>query len=229
MRPRGVLAVFAKEPRPGQVKTRMTPPLRPEQAATLYAHLLDDVLALSAEACRRFGLDGVLALHPPDAGPRLAGRVPAGFRIVAQRGPDLSARLARAVAELAAGGDMPILVRGSDSPGMDLEAIGAAIAGLAAHDLVVAPDRDGGYNLVGLRSPVSGLFDHTMSAPSSLAELLERARERGLCVQVLRPGFDLDTVGDLDWLARARASGDTLPCPRTLAWLDAENLWAHSP
>ena len=44
-RPRGVLAVLAKLPRVGFVKTRMCPPLSPEIAAEFYTHLLADVLA----------------------------------------------------------------------------------------------------------------------------------------------------------------------------------------
>ena len=81
-----VLIVFAKEPRPGFVKTRMSPPLSAEQAAGLYAALLDDVLAATAEHAEAFGLAPVLAVHPPEACAALARRAPPGFRVVAQRG-----------------------------------------------------------------------------------------------------------------------------------------------
>ena len=58
---RGVLVVFAKRPEPGFVKTRLCPPLRPEQAAELYACMLDDVLVASARAAPALGLEPVLA------------------------------------------------------------------------------------------------------------------------------------------------------------------------
>lgn len=103
-RRQGVLIVFAKEPRPGLVKTRMTPPLPPEIAAELYAHLLDDVLQATADAARELGFAPVLVVHPPEAVKALAERAPAGFRVSAQRGPDLGARMAVALAEAAAGG-----------------------------------------------------------------------------------------------------------------------------
>lgn len=223
----GVLLVFAKEPRAGFAKTRMTPPLAPAIAAELYGHLLDDVLAAMAEAAPALLLEPVLAVHPAAAVPVLAQRAPAAFRVIAQRGPDLGARMSHAVAEAAAGGFDPILLRGSDSPALTAAALGEAVSCLARADVVVCPDRDGGYSLVGLHGPISGLFSHIMSSLSTLDEMLALAAERRLRVARLEPSFDLDTVGDLVWLAQARARGDALPCPRTLAFLDQMGLWRH--
>lgn len=103
-----------------------------------------------------------------------------------------------------------------------------AAAGLLHADLVVCPDRDGGYSMVGLHRPITGLFGHNMSAASTLDELLSRAARVPLRTLRLADGFDLDTVGDLAFLAAARARGDTLPCPRTLAFLDEHALWGHT-
>lgn len=222
-----MLLVFAKYPRPGLVKTRMTPPLEPALAAELYAHLLDDVLAAMANAAPACGLEPVLAVHPPEAVAVLAERAPHAFRVIAQHGPDLGARMAFAVAEAAAGGFDPILLRGSDSPALTEGTLREAIERLSRADLVVSPDLDGGYNLVGLHCPVTGLFDHMMSATSALEDMLAHAVRRGLRTERLAAGFDLDTVGDLAWLAAARERGDALPCPRTLAFLDEHGLWRH--
>ncbi len=52
---------------------------------------------------------------------------------------------------------------------------------------------------------------------------------RGFAWRALPTGFDLDTVGDLAWLAAARKRGDSLPCPRTLAYLDEAGLWRFVP
>ncbi len=90
----GVLLVFAKEPRPGFVKTRMSPPLGAEVAAELYAHLLQDVLEAMASAAPTLGLEPVLVVHPPEAAAALAQRAPAPFRVIAQRGADLGSRMA---------------------------------------------------------------------------------------------------------------------------------------
>jgi glycosyltransferase A (GT-A) superfamily protein (DUF2064 family) len=125
--------------------------------------------------------------------------------------------------ELAAG--RPVLLRGSDSPTLDAAALAAALGALAVSDLVLCPDRDGGYNLVGLRKPAPGLFDHPMSTASVLDDTLARARRLGLSHTLLPAGFDLDTAADLALLAEARRAGAGSLCPRTLAFLDEAGLW----
>jgi rSAM/selenodomain-associated transferase 1 len=225
---RAGLVVFARAPRPGKVKTRLTPPLTPEQASALYRAMLEDVLELSARAAEQLGLDLVLAVEPGAAALELAGLAPPGLRAVAQRGPDLSARLEWAVSEAAAGGLGPVLVRGSDSPALGIETLAAALADLGSADLVIAPDRDGGYSLVGLRRPVHGLFSHPMSTGSVLRDTLASAKRLGQRTSLLPTGFDLDTVGDLRWLAEARDESPDLPCPRLLRLLDSGGLWSLS-
>jgi rSAM/selenodomain-associated transferase 1 len=223
--PRGSLIVFAKEPLPGRVKTRMTPPLSPELAAHLYRELLQDVLAATGRAARTLGLAPVLAVHPPEACERMAGLASPAFRIVPQIGASLGARMEHVLLREFAGGQAPLLLRGSDSPTLDTRCFEAALAGLAAHDLVISPDPDGGYSLVGVNRPAPGLFDHPMSTPSALADTLARARGLGLDAVLLEPAFDLDTVADLRLLAAARSARAELPCPRTLAFLDRHGIW----
>jgi rSAM/selenodomain-associated transferase 1 len=224
VRRRGVLIVFARRPEPGRVKTRLSPPLLPEQAAELYAAMLADVLEASADMARRFDLDAWLAVTPPEACDELARSAPAGFRTVAQRGADLGKRMENAVADAFADGSSPVLVRGSDSPALGAGSVGAALDALAANDLVLLPDRDGGYGLVGLRAPADGLLAHPTSTPSVLAETVARAQALSLRVHLLEPGFDIDTVDDLRLLAEVRDRAAAL-CPRTLAYLDAKRLW----
>lgn len=225
---RACLVVFAKRPEAGLVKTRMCPPFTPQEACALYAALLDDALETSAAAAAAFDLDLVLAVQPPDACRDLAQGAPAGFRVVAQRGADLARRMAWAVDEAAAGGATPILLRGSDSPLLRVEEIGAALRALDSHDLFVRPDRDGGYDLIGLRRPSPGLFDHPMSTASVLEDTLANAARAGLRAFVADEGFDLDTAEDLALLAAARAEGGAAACPRTLAFLDENDLWERA-
>jgi hypothetical protein len=222
-RSRGVLIVFAKRPEPGRVKTRLCPPFTHEQAAAFYARMLEDVLETSLRAAAQLGLEAVLALHPPDAAATLPA--PPGLRVVAQRGADLGERMEDALGRELAAGRGPVLLRGSDSPTLGLATLGAALEALASRDLVLCPDRDGGYDLIGLARPAPGLFAHPMSTPSVLADTLARAAERGLSHALLPAGFDLDTAEDLALLAAARSRGDAADCPRTLAWLDRHGLW----
>ena len=226
---RAVVAVFAKRPAPGAVKTRMCPPLEPEQAARLYAAMLDDVLATTAAAVGAVGAATWLLVHPPDAVDELAARAPAGFEARAQRGADLAARMTAGVADAAAAGFTRILLRGSDNPSLPAAQLRAGLAALDACDLAVGPDRDGGYGWIALRRPVPDLFDHAMSTASVLDDTLARAAAHGLQVRRLEPHFDLDRIDDLARLADARRLGTAAECPRTLALLDREDLWRCVP
>ena len=220
----GALLVFAKEPRAGEVKTRLCPPLTREEAAALYACMLDDVLEASAAEAATLGLAPLLCVAPAEACERLAARAP-GWRVLPQRGPDLGARMERAAAEAAALGFAPLLLRGSDSPALEPALLRAALAAVADVDVALSPDPDGGYNLVALRAAVPGLFRHPMSTARVLEDTLARARALGLRSRLLPAGFDLDVAADLAHLARARRDGRAGACPRTLAWLDERGLW----
>jgi len=219
-----VIVVFAKRPVPGAVKTRLCPPLTPEQAAELYAAMLDDVLATTAAAAASADAMLWLAVHPPEAVDELAERCPPGCSAHAQRGADLSERMEHAVASAAAVGFARILLRGSDNPALPGAELERGFAALDDVDLAVGPDRDGGYGWIALRGPAPGLFAHPMSTASVLADTLAGAAARGLRVRTFDTHFDLDTAADLALLAEARSRGEARDCPRTLAMLDALQL-----
>jgi hypothetical protein len=216
---RGALVVFAKWPAPGAVKTRLCPPLTPEQAARFYAAMLDDVLEAMSRAAPPLGLELALAAHPPEALAQFAARAP-GWRVVPQMGADLSARMEHAAAQELARGAQRVLLRGSDSPALGASVLAAALAALERCDVALSPDRDGGYNLVALRRFAPGLFAHPMSTSRVLEETRAAARARGLTSETLAPGFDVDTAADLALLREARPHAAAL-CPRSYAWLDA--------
>jgi glycosyltransferase A (GT-A) superfamily protein (DUF2064 family) len=156
----GWLIVFAKAPRPGLVKTRLSPPLDLEQCAELYDAMLGDVMEASLRFARRLDLLPVLAFHPPDAFAELLGRAPAGYRLQAQRGADLGQRMANAFAEASAAGVERILLRGSDSPALDHSLFEDVLGRLdSGDDLVLTPDQSGGYAMVGMRTARSAIFE----------------------------------------------------------------------
>lgn len=224
-RSRGTIVVFAKAPRPGFVKTRLSPRFSAEEAAELYANMLDDVLAATSAFARELSLNAAVAVHPPSACPEIALQAPASMQVIAQCGRDLPERMAWAVCEVAASGAARILLRGSDSPMLDRQTIEEAIERLDDADLVLCPDLDGGYSLVGLRKPVPGLFDHPMSTQSVLDDTLANASALGLQAHLLDARFDIDTAEDLRHLAAARDRVGTELCPRTIGYLDANDLW----
>lgn len=222
----GAFVVLAKEPRSGLVKTRLCPPLSYDQAADLYACLLADVLSASAVIAERLSLLPVLAVHPAEACHQLSRLAPPTFRVIRQRGATLSQRMEWAAAEVAAAGAPRILLRGSDSPLMDEEVVSTALAQLDEVDLSLSPDQDGGYNLVGLRAPAWGLFDHPMSTETVREDTLSNARRLGLSTRIGVRGFDIDSVRDLRQLTGGCPEKNAKLCPRTLEFLREDSLCA---
>lgn len=226
---RGRLVVFAKQPLPGAVKTRFTPPFSSAEAAAFYEAMLGDVLEVSADFARANRVEAILAVHPARAVVEMARGAPAPFRAVAQHGPSLAERMAWAVDECGAAGAWPVLLRGSDSPTVSPAVLESAHAALAEADVAIAPDRGGGYSLIGVRRPAPGLFDHAMSTASVASDTAANAHKLGLSCTTLELTCDLDDVQDLRWLAEVRGGPARDLCPRTLAYLDDHDLWRHLP
>ena len=200
------------------MKTRLSPPLSLDQSAALYEQMLLDVLAASARFAAEQGLEAVLAFHPPDAVAELVRLTPLGFRLQVQRGPGLAQRMANAFAEGVAAGARWVLLRGSDSPGLDSAQFSEAVRALEEReaDLVLTPDGGGGYAMIGLRSPCPSLFDVPMSTDEVMQSTLDVAAAHGLKTVVTSPSFDLDTAADLEALAKLSDEESSDLCPRTV-------------
>ncbi|WP_428957029.1 TIGR04282 family arsenosugar biosynthesis glycosyltransferase [Streptomyces sp. cg35] len=176
------LLVIAKEPRPGRVKTRLTPPFTPEQAASLaeaaLADTLDTVAATPADR-RILVLDGA-------PGPWL----PPGFDVVPQVAGGLDARLAAAFAGCAG----PALLIGMDTPQVTPELLSVD---LADGDAWFGPAADGGFWALGLATPDPALLRGVpMSTPETGAAQRERLVAAGLRVRDLPELRDVDTADD---------------------------------
>ncbi len=195
--------IFAKEPVPGQVKTRLSPPLSPAAACRLYRGFLEDILEETASVP---GLELALAYTPAGARDFFRALAPAMVQLFPQEGGDLGERQARALARGFAMGFEAVLLRGSDTPDLPgsilLEARDQLASGNA--ELVLGPSRDGGYYLIGLKSLYPELFEGlAWSTDTVLAGTLDRAAALALRVHLLPPWQDIDTSADLvDFLAR---------------------------
>ncbi|WP_420033540.1 TIGR04282 family arsenosugar biosynthesis glycosyltransferase [Streptomyces sp. cg28] len=198
------LLVIAKEPRPGRVKTRLTPPFSPEEAASLAeASLADTLHTVAAAPARRrvLALDGA-------PGPWL----PPGFDVVPQGTGGLDERLAAAFAACSG----PTLLIGMDTPQVtpELLAVEFGTPG-AAYDACFGPAADGGFWALGLSDPDPALLlGVPMSAPDTGAVQRARLVAAGLRVT------DLPTLRDVDTAADARAVAAEAPHSRFAARLD---------
>ena len=191
------LLVIAKAPVPGRVKTRLTPPCTPEQAARIAAAAIADTLAAVAavqrDARRIVVLDG-------EPGPW----IPDGFDVIAQRGAGLAERLAAAFAD--AGG--PAFLVGMDTPQVTPELLAAGLDAVRDGDAAFGAALDGGYWGIGLREPDARVFeDVPMSEDNTGAVQRARLAILGLQTAVLPPLRDIDTIEDARAVAREAPDG----------------------
>ncbi|GHA62348.1 glycosyl transferase [Streptomyces tendae] len=187
------LLVIAKEPRPGRVKTRLTPPFTPAEAAALAeAALADTLAAVAATPARRrvLVLDGA-------PGPWL----PPGFDVVPQCAGGLDERLADAFAGCAG----PALLIGMDAPQVTPDLLDVDFHDCDAY---FGPAEDGGFWALGLARPEPALLRGVpMSTPVTGAVQRERLLTAGLRVRDLPPLRDVDTAADARAVAALAPDG----------------------
>jgi uncharacterized protein len=196
------LLVIAKEPVPGQVKTRLCPPCTPEQAARLALAALEDTLAACDGAARRvLVLDG-----------RPGAWLPPGWDVIPQRGAGLVERLVAAFAD--AGG--PALLIGMDTPQVAPVLVEEGLRALADHDAVFGPASDGGYWAIGLRE-----HDPRVFAGVPMSRIYTGAIQRARLAALGLRTRDLPELRDVDDMAAARAVAAAAPGTRFAAALSA--------
>ena len=210
-----VLVIMAKAPRPGVVKTRLTPGFSPETVTDFYRCLLDDTLTLAQSLSDA----KVAVMCPASDVSELTQWAGGKATVVAQKGEGLAAGLTSVFTHFAAGRRRRIIAFNSDSPHLPGSVLEAAFETVAAHDLVVGPTDDGGYYLVGAKSSFPTLFaGDGMGTSSALERLLSRARTLNLSVGFAETFYDVDVADDLTRLAEDLRSSPGR-APRTAAWL----------
>jgi hypothetical protein len=191
------VAIFAKAPVPGRVKTRLVPPLTPEEAASVAAACLEETLRRFPPAVGRASF--TLHLDGAPDGRLLALAASLGIPVIPQADGDLGVRLESAFRSLGAGGAAKTLAIGSDSPTLDPAWIGEAIDALDASEVVLGPSEDGGYYLIGTRGGESdAIFDGIPWGTSGVTDAtLARLSSLGLRCRRLREWYDVDDAASL--------------------------------
>ena len=217
-----MLVIMAKAPRPGTVKTRLTPNLSPTDVMSFYCCLLDDTLTLA----RSLGDVEVAIMCPESDVSELTQLAGENANVVAQKGEGLAAGLTSVFAHFARDRHRRTIAFNSDSPHLPRSVLEDAFETLISHDVVVGPTHDGGYYLVGAKPGHPTLFAHDgMGTTSALERLLSRARALELTVGFADPFWDIDVADDLDRLA-AELRQAPARAPRTARWLKEWELAA---
>jgi rSAM/selenodomain-associated transferase 1 len=211
------LAVMTKAPQAGQVKTRLVPPLTPEEAAELNKCFLRDTAAAISNTCSRAASSeaaaaacGVAAYMPVGAESAYTDILPAHFSLLPQRGDKFGERLYFAVEDLFKCGFDSVCLIDSDSPTVPAENFAEAIKLLSTSEdrVVLGPSDDGGYYLIGVKKLHRRLFDQIdWSTERVLNQTIQRATEIGLEVKLLPSGYDIDDGASLRRLCNELLGG----------------------
>ncbi len=199
------LAVMAKAPRPGKVKTRLSPPLTPEQASELNICFLRDTTENILQVTEAGNSAGIVVYTPVGDEAAFDGILPTDFQLLGQRGEGFGERLFHACEDLFACGFSAVCLIDSDSPTMPQEALLQAVTRLllAGDRVVLGGSDDGGYYLIGLKHSHRQLFERIdWSTERVLEQTLERAREIGLQAELLPTWYDVDDGSTLERLRR---------------------------
>ena len=218
--PRRALMVVAKQPSPGQTKTRLCPPLSGEQASALYECFLLDTLDIIRAARQQISFDPILVYLPLGSQTYFRTLVP-DFGLLLQNGVDLSERLNHATSHcLKSLGYQQVLIMDSDSPTLPPSSLVEAFTALDRADVSLGSCDDGGYYLIGIKKPAPSLFlKVTMSTNHVTADTIAQAKEAGLQVTMLPPSYDIDYVADLKRLAQELGTQTDIVASHTRTFL----------
>ena len=207
---------MAKEPKVGETKTRLCPPLTLAQAASLYGAMLRDTIDL-ANGLRNTQL--AIAVTPPQATDFFQTISPPGTLLLPIAGVDIGDCLYQTLNKLLNSRHPKAIAFNSDGPTLPLSYLQQAVEELDQADVVLGPSEDGGYYLIGVTQVHPALFQGIeWSTPRVTSGTLARARGLGLKVAQLPPWYDVDTPADLERLCSELGNlpGDALPHTRLL-------------
>jgi rSAM/selenodomain-associated transferase 1 len=210
---KSILLVFAKEPVPGSVKTRLTPPLTSKQAAMLSDAFLADLL----DRMRQVGRADIWIAVPPESSiERMALRYGSGVRWLSQGVGDLGERMRRVAKTAFEEGASGVVLLGSDHPNLPASMMGRCFDALERDRAAWIRTEDGGYAALALPKEIPDLFiDIPWSTSAVAGATLERARALGIEIEHAGTWYDVDRPEDLLRLERDLQNDPS--CPRTRA------------
>jgi rSAM/selenodomain-associated transferase 1 len=223
------LAVMAKAPRAGKVKTRLSPPLTPDQAADLNICFLKDTADNIAAVVASGGAAGVISYTPVGDEALFDNLLPVDFALIPQRGDGFGERLIATAQDLLACGYDSVCLIDSDSPTVPAAAFEQAIAELQKEGdrIVLGPAVDGGYYLIGVKRAHPELFAEIKWSTSSVfSETVAAAERADIEVVVLPLWYDVDDGETLELLV-GELLGDAPPPFATLSGYRAEHTRAY--
>lgn len=190
------LILFAKNPTPGTVKTRLQTRYTPQQAAEVYRAFIQD----SLESAQGLPVDRwILAYTPSDAESQIRSIAGPKWDLLPQTGSDLGERMRHAALQSFAQDATRVVILGTDLPSLPPSYVEEALELLRENEIVLGPTVDGGYYLVGLSNPHESMFRGiTWGTEKVFSQTLELIKN--LSLGLIPVWYDVDTPDDLDFL-----------------------------
>lgn len=188
------VAIVCKTPTPGQSKTRLSPPLHPDECAAISACFIQDLSRTIGELADDGGVTGYALYAPRGSEATLRRLLPDGCKMAPQREADLGSRLLQGTVDLLNAGHGGAILVNSDSPTLPKSILRAAVDALRRGDnVVLSPAFDGGYTLIGLSKPHARVFEDIPWSTGAVYDCtLSRAREIGLPIISVPGWYDVD-------------------------------------
>lgn len=190
------LVIMTKAPEPGQVKTRLVPPLSFADAAGLAEALLRDQI----DSLAKFGNASLFITYAPEsARAYFAEFTRLGFALFPQQGVDLGARMRHAFEHLFDLGYHQVVLIGSDLPTFEHATLQTAFDTMnQGAEVVLAPTEDGGYCLIAMRRPLFDVFQGmAWSRNDVLARTIKTLVGLAARYELLKTSYDIDTWDDV--------------------------------
>ena len=210
-----ILGIFAKLPRPCQVKTRLAAATSPAFAARVADAMLGDTLdRMAAIDAERW-----LVFAPHDAAAAMTELARGRYQLTPQGDGDLGQRLERFFQQRIRHEPERVVVIGADSPTLPVEFVARAFDQLQTSDLVLGPATDGGYYLIGCARRLPPIFAGIdWGGATVLRDTIARLDTTAL-LALLPPWYDVDTLDDWRMLqghiAALRRAGHDPGVPHT--------------
>ena len=197
------IAIMAKASISGRAKTRLVPPLTFDEAAEFNTAFLKDVAANIAAAATEAPIRGYAAFGPPETASFFTSTLMSSISLIEAWHPNFGDCLFTAIRAMLDLGHSAAVVLNSDSPTLPTSLLieTALLLACPGDRAVLGPARDGGYYLLGLKTPHQRLFeDIAWSTDLVAVQTRTRAAEIGLPVHILPEWYDVDYAQSLKLL-----------------------------
>jgi len=192
---RSLYGILMKFPAPGRVKTRLAREIGTERAAELYRLITEKIMENTQPVDSRYGR---ILFYTPEGMKDEFGKWFPNETLLPQRGSDMGEIMANSLKDLFGRGATKAVITGSDIPHLDRDIVRQAFRELDYADITIGPAADGGYYLVGMKSPHEDIFRGIpWGSATVFRETVSAISRLRLTYRTVSTLSDLDTVEDL--------------------------------